>query len=133
MLSVLIANLAFNTMVFANIEIATSEVQSANNKAILSIKARNSFDQDIQNARIWVFAMNDKGEVVGQKAQWLHDSETSEDANWLDTEGETEFKLTVDTKAKATQTKVTFSRIIMADGSLADVQKAVKPWKEPKE
>ncbi|MEO0510250.1 MAG: hypothetical protein AAF065_10375 [Verrucomicrobiota bacterium] len=109
---------------FANLEVSVSSLDASSNTSLVELEANNTFEQGIKDARVWVFLMDDGGKVVGNKAQWIigGDSAAKEP---LQPEKAQSFKLTVDTQSKPTTAKVTFSRIILADGTIADPQKSV--------
>lgn len=65
--------------------------------------------------------------AASAKAQWLKDSEDSEDL--LASAAEGEFSVVVETSAAPVEAKVTFSRLILADGTLANPHKDVVPLK----
>lgn len=116
----------------AQLQIGITETKTTQNKTLVTVKAKNTFNQCINNARIWVFAMDKDGKVVGQKATWLKSADDRElllltaDPNTPEAEEEKTFNVVVDTQSEAVDTKITFSRIIMADGTLANVQRSVE-------
>lgn len=105
------------------------------NKSLITLTARNSFSQPIKSARAWVFALDESGAVVGQKSTWIISKEERDRGDGaclpILNSGETaEIKMAVDTKREATSTRVTFTKIILADGSRVNPHKQVVPYEE---
>lgn len=111
----------------AQVQFGVTGTSTTPNRTLVTIEAKNEFDQGIENARVWVFALDAEGKVVGQRAVWLkpiHDERLLiEVANPATPESEERrsFNVVVDTQSEAVSHKMTFSRIIMEDGSLANV------------
>lgn len=105
----------------ANMEISVELADVHENNSFVHLETKNGFDQSIKDARVWVFLMNDAGEVVGNKAQWIIGGDSSEQES-LKMEQSQSFKIAVNTESKPTKAKVTFSRIILEDGTLVDPQ-----------
>lgn len=133
------------TPVFADFQVAVVDTQSTSDKSLVKIKARNAFDQGVKGARAWVFLMDDQGRVVGQRAQWIIGGEPKPShvpskipvpQASLNAEDEAEYTIMVAHDSQRggapTRTKITFSRIILEDGTLVNPQKAVKPLEENK-
>lgn len=123
----------------ANLSVDVSLAQSTENKAVVELKAKNTFGQDVKAARAWVFLFDADGKVVGNKAQWLSatpDSTGSEENTapnqqlLLEADKESTYAVAVDAQRKPVSAKVTFSRIILADGSMPNPQKSVVPYEE---
>ena len=78
--------------------------------------------------------LDEDGKIVGQKAQWL---QAKDEGGRMKAEGKGEINLAVDeeqtyevtvpTKAEAAEAKVTFSRIVLEDGTMPDPVRSVKP------
>ncbi|WP_309400948.1 hypothetical protein [Cerasicoccus maritimus] len=128
--------------VHADFQVGVLSTESTASKSLVKIKARNTFDQGIKGARAWIFLLDGEGHVIGQQAQWIIGgdkqslSPTAEKrANaTLMPEKAAEFSMVVPhTAANAgvpAQTKITFSRIILEDGTLVNPQKSVKPLED---
>lgn len=104
-------------------------------KSIVTLTAKNSFSQSVKSARAWVFALDESGAVVGQKSAWIISKEQRSrgDRSCLATldAGETaEINMSIDTERPAASTKVTFTKIVLADGSLVNPHKQVIPYEE---
>lgn len=105
----------------ANMEISVELADVHESNSFVHLETKNGFDQDIKDARVWVFLMNDEGEVVGNKAQWIIGGDSLQKEP-LSVEQSQSFKIAVDTESKPTKAKVTFSRIILEDGTLVEPQ-----------
>lgn len=108
---------------------------STPDKSIVILTAKNSFSQSVKSARAWIFALDETGAVVGQKAAWIISKVHRErgDHSYLPSldAGETaKIKMVIDTERPAASTKVTFTKIVLADGSLVNPHKQVIPYQE---
>ena len=120
---------------FAQLAVSTPTLHATPDKATVDLSLENQFTQPVQSARIWVVLLDDQDKIVGQKAQWLT-GKTKEGKPLKDGELQLQpksesgqpqkFSLTVDTQRPASKTQIAFSRIVLADGTLADVRKDVK-------
>lgn len=116
------------------VSLKTTEDSTAD-KTVVTLTAKNSFSQSVKSARAWVFALDESGAVVGQKSAWIISKEQKArgDHSCLATleAGETaEIKMAIDTEKPAASTKVTFTKIVLADGSLVNPHKQVVPYEE---
>ncbi len=82
-------------------------------KTLVTLQVQNTMSSDVTGARAWVFLMDANGKVVGNQAQWLVSNETQ---NTLQSGATREFTVSVEATG-ATQAKVIFPRIVLADGS----------------
>jgi hypothetical protein len=82
-------------------------------KTLVTLQVQNTMSSAVTGARAWVFLMDAKGKVVGNQAQWVI---TAEAKNALPTGETREFTVAV-AATGATQAKVIFPRIVLADGS----------------
>lgn len=135
--------LVFAMPLWADFQVAVVATESTPSKSVVKIKARNNFDQNVKAARAWVFLMDDQGKVVGQNAQWIiggdssdgpQESEGRKTGAPLEPEKEAEYSIAVNHSSQGanppTQTKITFSRIILADGTLVNPHKSVEALEE---
>jgi hypothetical protein len=112
---------------FANLEIslAASETSSPN-KAIVTLSAKNTFPQPIRSAKAWVFAMDADGKVVGHQSSWIiAPAGNGQSTSGLDADAESEFNIVLNTERNMVSSKVTFTKIILADGTSVDPKKHV--------
>lgn len=122
---------------WANLEVSlSSSGESSPNKSLVVLSAKNTFSQPIRSAKAWVFAMDAEGRVVGSKSAWIiRPSNTGIDSTdyGLDADQEAEFNIVLDTERSMVSSKVTFTKIILADGTSVDPQMYVvsSPKNEP--
>jgi hypothetical protein len=112
-----------------------STEDSTPKKSVVTLTTKNSFSQPIKSARAWVFALDESGAVVGQKSAWIISKEQRARGERsclpiLDAGDTAEIKMAIDTERPAASTKVTFTKIVLADGSLVNPHKQVVPYKE---
>ena len=108
----------------ANLELGSVTTEGTDNKALVQLELKNTFEQNIKGARVWVFLMDDEGKVVGNKAKWIIGGDQKGKAA-LESEKTEAYSIAVDTQRKATKSKITFSRLILEDGTLIDPRKHV--------
>ena len=113
---------------FAQLVVGLDTLEQTSDKTLVRITLKNEGQQAVRAARAWVFLMNDAGEVVGQKSQWVLGGKT-DDANTVSGLPSSEtYTVTTAIAANApfTQTKVLFPRIILEDGSMPDPNKYIQ-------
>lgn len=112
----------------AAIEVQTRIINSNNSNSIFELRAKNTTEKDLRNARVMVLLMDESGKVVGTQSQWLvnpNDPKTKDSsATAIEAGKEEAFKLKintdVDTESTVATSKVVCSRMVYADGSLGD-------------
>jgi hypothetical protein len=115
----------------ANLEVALSTTEeSTSSRSIISLTAKNSFPQAVQSARVMLFAFDESGVVVGHESAWIiAENQSDHDSGFrlegLDAGDTTELKLSIPTERRAVTCKVTFTKIILADGSRVNPHKQV--------
>lgn len=109
---------------FADVEVTVVSTREVGGKATVGLSLANTFKQPVKEARVWVFLMDSEGKVMANKAQWLVGSaETPK--TWASGESQ-QCAVTVDVPRPVASTRVTFSRLTLADGTEVDPQKKVK-------
>lgn len=108
----------------ANLEVSVASLESASNKTLVELDTKNTFDQGIKDARAWVFLMDAEGKVVGNQSQWIIGGDSSQKES-LEAEDSQTFKVAISTTSKPTTAKVTFSKIILADGTKVNPHKSL--------
>ena len=119
----------------AQVEVEISLKDASSNRSLVELKATNSSDKNVRNARVVVMMMDDEGKVVGTQSQWLQDpnqvgTDSSKHPAVLNSGEERSFNVVVETNAKATQSKVICSRMVYADGTIADPNRDFKTVKK---
>jgi len=122
---------------YATLEVGVT-TETTGNKALVKISVKNNFTQSLKAARAWVILLDDKGKIVGQKAQWLNNPKKDKKKKAgnkkrksnkthvnLEAGDTLEASVVVNIIRPVADTKLTFSRIILGDGTLADVRKSL--------
>ena len=119
----------------AQVEIRLTETKQVGQKALVKMELNNGYSQALKGARVSVFMMDEEGKVVGQKAQWIvgGDDATKTDSqnSALESGKKNEYAVAVNTLRGQTEdeepfkARITFSRLILNDGTLLNPQKAV--------
>ncbi|MEM9400686.1 MAG: hypothetical protein AAF984_10810 [Verrucomicrobiota bacterium] len=108
---------------YGNLEVSVTGVQSKGNKGAVKLKLKNGFDQGIRSARVWVFMFDDEGKVAGNQSQWLFGGEG--EGPGLEDSQEKDYIVPVESVKPFSSAQVTFSRIILEDGTTPDPQTSV--------
>lgn len=99
----------------AQIELTVTEVRGDTTHGAVGLKLKNTFTQEIRSARVWVLAIDSDGKVAGTKAQWIVGGDTSSPG--LSEDAEENYLVPIQAERPFSTAKVTFSRIILEDGS----------------
>ena len=108
----------------AALTVKVAEPKQVGQKAVIELTMKNTFKEKVESARAQVFLIDDQGKVVAQAARWVIGGTREKPA--LSPDKETTFTFIVGTTKPFTQTKVTFSRVLLEGGKLADVSKEVQ-------
>ena len=118
----------------AHIEFRLTETEQVGQKALIKLELNNTYGQALKGARVWVFLMDQDGRVVGEKAQWIvggnNATKTDSQNSTLESGKRNEYAVAVNTLRAQKEdeepftAKVTFSRLILNDGTLLNPQKA---------
>jgi hypothetical protein len=92
-------------------------------KSILKMELQNTFTEPIESARAVVFLMDDSGKVVGQQTRWILNG--TKDKPALGPNAKSTFNFVVQSEKPFTKTKIIVTRIVLADGTLGDLNKDV--------
>jgi hypothetical protein len=94
-------------------------------KAIVRLALENHFTNKVESARAVCFLMDDQGKMVGQSTKWV----IGQNKTGLAPKGETTFNFVITSPQAFTTTnltaKISFSRVVLDGGKLADLTKAV--------
>jgi hypothetical protein len=107
----------------AALSFMVGEPKQVGKKVIIKLTMKNTFTEKIESARAQVFLLDDKGKVVGQAVKWVIGG--TKDKPALSPDAETTFNFVVTTEKPFMTNRVTFTRIILEGGKLADVNKDV--------
>jgi hypothetical protein len=113
----------------ADLEVGAPRLQAQGAGTKVSFEAKNTFKQPVKAARAWVFLMDSEGKVVGNQAEWVvgggeRPSDTSPPSA---VETVAQCVVVVPTARPPVSAQVTFSRLILADGTVVAPQTSVKP------
>lgn len=123
-ISIALTTLSLFGSLWANLEVSVQGVKSDGAEGQVQLKLRNGFDQGIQSARVWIFMFDEDGKVAGNQSQWLFGGKGQAEEQ-LTSAAEQSYTLKVQAERPFKSAQVTFSRIIMADGSMPNPQTSV--------
>ncbi len=111
----------------AQLSVSVLPVKVAGQKAVVPLALKNNFTEKIESARAVCFLADEQGKVVGHAAQWVIGG--TKDRPTLAPGATNSFNFVVAAAKPFTATnltaKVTFSRLVLEGGRLADPCKAV--------
>lgn len=112
----------------AQLAVTVSPVKATGQKAVVPLAMKNGFAEPIESARAVCFLLDDQGKMIGQATQWVIGG--GRDKSPLATGATNAFNFVVAAAKPLTTTnlttKVSFSRVVLAGGKLADPQKDVR-------
>src|SRR5581483_11906033 len=120
-----IACLAFPALMFcsgtvhAALTVKVDEPKQVGKKVVIKLTMKNAFTENVESARAQVFLLDDKGKITGQAVRWVIGG--TKDRPTLAPNAETTFNFVVTANKSFVTNKVTFTRIILEGGKLADV------------
>jgi hypothetical protein len=103
-------------------------VKATGQKAIVPLAMKNGFAERIQSARAVCFLLNDQGKMVGQSTRWVIGAGRDKSPLAPGITSVFNFVIAADKPFTSTNltTKVSFSRVVLEGGSLADANKEVQ-------
>lgn len=112
----------------AQLSVTVSPVKITGQKAVVPLALKNGFADKIESARAVVFLMDEQGQMVGTKTDWIIGGTKDRPALESGKETTYNFVITAIRPLASTNltTKVTISRLILDGGKNADVNKDVK-------
>ncbi len=114
-------------MVMAQLAVTVSPPKIVGQKAVVKLAMKNNLSDQVESARAVVFLLDDQGKMVGQSTRWVIGG--TKDRPPLAPKSETTFNFVVKSPQPLTTTnltaKVSFSRIVLNGGKLADVQREI--------
>ena len=93
-------------------------------KVVVKLTMKNTFKETVQSARAEVFLLDDQGKVVGQAARWVIGG--SKDRPALSPDKEATFNFVIEAGKPFAKSQISFSRIVLEGGKLADANKDVQ-------
>ena len=111
--------------VSAQLAVTVSPVKVVGQKAIVQLKMKNNLAGKVESARAMCFLLDDQGKMVGQSTKWV----VGQNHTSLEPKAETTFNFVVTSPQPFTTTnltaKISFSRVVLDGGKLADVRQDV--------
>ena len=111
----------------AQLAVTVSPVKVTGQKAIVPLTMKNHFAENIESARAVCFLLDNQGKMVGQGTKWVIGG--AKDRPALETGKETAYNFVVQANKPFTTTnltaKVSFSRVVLEGGKLADAARQV--------
>ena len=104
--------------------VKVAEPKQVGQKAVIELTMKNTFKEKVESARAQVFLIDGQGKVVGQAARWVIGG--TKDKPALPPDKEITFNFVVQTSKPFTKSKVSFTRVVLEGGKLADVDKEVQ-------
>ena len=111
----------------AQLAVTVTPVKITGQKAIVSMAMTNHLAEPVESARAICFLLDDQGKMIGQSAKWVVGG--SKDRPALAPKSGTTFNFVITSPHPFTTTnltaKISFSRVVLDGGKLADVVKEV--------
>lgn len=117
----------------ADLIVTASEPKTTGQKTVIKLELKNTFPEKIESVRAVAFLLDDKGKMIGQSTKWVIGGSKSNPG--LESGKETTFNFVVKSAhpiaATNLTTKITFSRVVLEGGKLADPIKQVRIEEHP--
>jgi hypothetical protein len=112
----------------AQLSVTVSPVKVTGQKAIVPLALKNAFSEKVESARAVVFLLDEQGKMAGQATRWVIGG--SQDKPGLAAAATNAFHFVITTDKPFTATnlmaKVSFNRVVLEGGKLADIAKDVQ-------
>ena len=121
--------LLFGAMVAqAQLVVTVTPPKVVGQKAIVPLAMRNGFTETIESARAVVFLIDEQGKMVGQSTRWVIGGSADKPGLAAGATNAFHFVIANDKPFATTNltAKVTFSRVVLEGGKVADVKKNVQ-------
>jgi len=116
------------TVAQAQLAVTVSAVKVTGQKAIVPLALKNNLGEKVESARAAVFLLDEQGKILGQATKWVIGG--TKDKPGLAASATNAFHFVIAAEKPFTTTnltaKVTFNRVVLDGGKLADVNKDVK-------
>jgi len=119
----LIIVLLVSATAHAALTVKVGEPKQIGKKVVIKLTMKNTFKESVESARAQVFLMDDKGKVVGQAVRWVIGGTRDKPA--LTPDAETVFNFVVEAEKPFATKTVSFTRLILEGGKVADVNQNV--------
>jgi len=112
----------------AQLAVTVSPPKVVGQKAVVKLAMKNNLASKVESARAVCFLLDDQGKMIGQSTQWVIGG--TKDRPALEPKTETTFNFVITNPQLFTTTnltvKVSFSRVVLEAGKVADVNKDVQ-------
>src|SRR5882672_6471108 len=109
----------------AQLTVTVSPPKITGQKAVVTLAMKNDLSEKVESARAICFLLDDQGKMVSQSTKWVVGG--TKDRPALEPKGETTFNFVITNSQPFVTTnltaKVSFSRVILDGGKLANVAK----------
>lgn len=117
----------------AQLAVTVSPPKITGQKAVVTLAMKNSLAEKVESARAVCFLLDEQGKMAGQATKWVIGG--TKDRPALEPKGETTFNFVITGSQPFATTnltaKVSFSRVILDGGKLANVAKDVSVTAAP--
>lgn len=124
-LLILFGLLAFTLLLNAQLSVTVSPPKVVGQKAVVKLAMKNNLADKVESARAVCFLLDEHSQIVGQSTKWV----IGQNKTALEPKGETTFNFVITSPQPWTTTnltaKVSFSRVVLANGKTADVRRDV--------
>jgi hypothetical protein len=112
----------------AQFAVTVSPVKATGSRAIVPLATKNGFAERIESARAVVFLLDEQGKMVGQSTRWVIGGTRDKAGLAAGTTNAFNFVVAAAKPFASTNltAKVSFSRVVLEGGKLADVNKEVQ-------
>ena len=121
------ALLLYPLLANATLLVTVSRPKLTGSRAVVKLNMKNTFNENVESARAVVFLLDAQGKMVGQSTKWVIGGSPSKPG--LSADGTNTFHFVITSEKPFASTnltaKVSFSRVILEGGKLADVRKDV--------
>ena len=126
--NVLCCNLLFALAAQAQLAVTVSPVKTTGSKAVVPLAIKNGFAEQIESARAVCFLLDDQGKVVGHSTQWVIGAGREKSPLAPGATNAFNFVVAADKPLTTTNltAKVSFSRVVLEGGRLADARRDVQ-------
>jgi len=131
--SILLSAIAISLTVRADLVVKVDEPKTVAQKTVIKVDLKNAFPEKIESARAAIFLLDEHGKIVGQSTKWVIGGTKANPG--LDAGKEMTFNFVVQAQRPIVTTnltsKITFSRVVLEGGKLADPTKQVRIINHP--
>lgn len=111
----------------AQLAVTVSSPKVTGQKTVVTLAIKNNMTEKVESARAVIFLLDEQGTMVGESTKWVIGGTKARPA--LEPKKETTFNFVITSPQPLMTTnliaKVSFSRVVLAGGKLADVKQNV--------